>query len=174
MIYRFRIILDTEEDVFRDVEIGQEASLEEFHNSITQAFGFDGSEMASFYISDESWGQGEEISLFDMSDGNSKVRLMNETALEIVAHKGQTRLIYVYDYLSMWTFMVELADIATPEAGQEYPNLMFAHGELPDSAPDKNFESEIDLGNDFEDDFENDNHLNIDDYENLGFEENWN
>lgn len=174
MIYRFRIILDTEEDVFRDIEIEQRASLEEFHNAITQSFGFDGSEMASFYISDEDWGQGEEISLFDMSDGNSVVRLMNETNLESVASRQQTRLIYVYDYLSMWTFMVELADIATPEAGQEYPNLMFSHGELPDSAPDKNFESEIDLGNEFIDDFGNEDHLDIDDYENLGFEENWN
>jgi len=130
MIYRFRIILDTEEDVFRDIEIEQTATLEEFHNAITQSFGFDGSEMASFYISDEKWGQGEEISLFDMSDGNSEVRLMNENRLEAVTDKEQTRLIYVYDYFIMWTFMVELADIAMPEAGQEYPNLMFAHGDL--------------------------------------------
>ncbi|WP_010522919.1 IS1096 element passenger TnpR family protein [Aquimarina agarivorans] len=172
MIYRFRVILDTEEDVFRDLEIEQTATAEEFHNSITQAFGFDGTEMASFYISNEQWDQGDEISLFDMSDGNSPARLMNETRLEDIASEKQTRLIYIYDFLSMWTFMVELAEIATPEAGRTYPNLMFAHGELPDSAPDKNFESEKLDFNDLDDDF-NDN-LNIDDYDNLGFEEHWN
>lgn len=174
MIYRFRIILDTVEDVFRDIEIEQTATLEEFHNAITQSFGFDGSEMASFYISDDQWAQGEEISLFDMSDGDAEVRLMNENRLEAVTHKDQTRMIYVYDFLSMWTFMVELADIATPEAGQEYPNLMFAHGELPDSAPDKNFESEIDLGDEFDEDFGQEDHLDINDYDNLGFDEQWN
>lgn len=174
MIYRFRIILDTVEDVFRDIEIDQTASLEDFHNAITQSFGFDGSEMASFYISDDEWGQGEEISLFDMSDGNAEVRLMNENLIEKVTHKNQTRLIYVYDFLSMWTFMVELADIAEPEAAQEYPNLMFSHGELPDSAPDKAFESEIDLGDEFDDDFGQEDHLDINDYENLGFDEQWN
>jgi len=170
MIYRFRVILDTEEDVFRDLEIDQMSTLEEFHNCITQAFGFEGNEMASFYISNEQWDQGEEISLFDMSDGNSPVRLMNETRIEQVAHQKQTRMIYVYGFLSMWTFMVELAEIAVPEAGREYPNLMFAHGELPDSAPDKNFEAEnIDnLGGEFESD------MDIDDYDNLGFEEHWN
>lgn len=174
MIYRFRIILDTAEDVFRDIEIEQTATLEEFHNAITQSFGFDGSEMASFYISDEDWNQGEEISLFDMSDGNSEVRLMNESRLEAVTDKDQTKLIYVYDYLSMWTFLVELADIAVPEAGREYPNLMFAHGELPDSAPDKSFESEIDLGDEFNDDFDDQDFLDINDYDNLGFDEQWN
>ncbi len=170
MIYRFRIILDTQEDVFRDIEILQTATLEEFHNAITQSFGFDGSEMASFYISNETWGQGEEISLFEMSDKNSEVRLMNETSLESVTHKDQTRLIYVYDYLTLWTFMVELADIAPKESGQQYPNLMFSYGELPDSAPDKKFESELEFGDDFDD---KDN-FNIDDYDNLDFDENWN
>ena len=43
--------------------------MEDLHNVITQSFGFDGTEMASFYISDDEWNQGEEISLFDMSDG---------------------------------------------------------------------------------------------------------
>lgn len=169
MVYRFRVILDTEEDVFRDLEIDQMSTLEEFHNCITQAFGFEGNEMASFYISNEQWDQGEEISLFDMSDGNTPVKLMSETRLEQVAHEKQTRMIYVYDFLSMWTFMVELAEIAVPEAGREYPNLMFAHGELPDSAPEKNFESESLDGFGAESD-----DLDIDDYDNLGFQEHWN
>ena len=49
MIYRFRIIFDTEEDVFRDIEINESSSLEELHNSIIKSFGFLGNEMASFY-----------------------------------------------------------------------------------------------------------------------------
>jgi hypothetical protein len=77
MIYRFRVILDndTEEDVFRDLEIRETDNLEDLHNIITQSFGFDGTEMASFYISNEAWEQGEEISLFDLSDDGS-ARLM--------------------------------------------------------------------------------------------------
>ena len=53
MIYRFRIILDAQEDVFRDIEIEAKATLEDFHNAITQSFGFAGQEMASFYTSDK-------------------------------------------------------------------------------------------------------------------------
>ncbi|WP_299185630.1 hypothetical protein [uncultured Aquimarina sp.] len=169
MIYRFRIILDTEEDVFRDIEIEQDATLEQFHNVINQSFGFDGMEMASFYTSDEQWNQGEEISLFDMSDGNQPVRLMNETTLNDVVHEASPRLIYIYDFLSMWTFLVELAEIAEYENGREYPNVMFVHGQIPDNAPDKEFKAD-----DLDQNSDEEGFLDLDDYDELGFDEHWN
>ena len=57
MIYRFRVILDndTEDDIFRDIEIYKTNSLEEFHETIINSFGFINNEMASFYISDNEW-----------------------------------------------------------------------------------------------------------------------
>jgi hypothetical protein len=169
MIYRFRIILDTHEDVFRDIEIESNASLEDFHNAITQAFGFDGQEMASFYTSNDLWEEGDEISLFDVSD-EPGVRIMGDTYLEDVVDEEKTRLLYVYDFLSMWTFMIELADIAEAETGTIYPNLMFAHGEIPEEAPDKEFISEEIEEDDFDEEFD----LDPEDYDNLDFDENWN
>lgn len=170
MIYRFRVILDndTDEDVFRDLEIREDDTLEDLHNIITQSFGFDGTEMASFYRSDDQWNQGEEISLFDLSDDDS-ARLMNETAINDVTFEMQTKLIYVYDFLSMWTFYVELAEIVEEAEGSDYPNLMFVQGQVPDDAPDKVFKAEND------DDFnEFDDELDLDDYEDLDFDEHWN
>lgn len=166
MVYRFRVILDAEEDVFRDIEILQESTLEDLHNTIVQSFGFDGTEMASFYLSDEDWNQGEEISQFDMG---GEVRLMNETSLESILDEKNRKIIYVYDFLNMWTFLIELGEIAEIEEGRDYPNLMFVHGQLPDSAPDKEFVAEDDdTAGEFDDD------LDIDDYDNLSFDENWN
>ena len=69
MIYRFRIILDAQEDIFRDLEIEASASLEDFHYAIAQAFGFGGNEMASFYTTHDNWEQGEELPLLDMGEG---------------------------------------------------------------------------------------------------------
>ncbi|GAA4954998.1 hypothetical protein GCM10023314_30870 [Algibacter agarivorans] len=170
MIYRFRVILDndTEDDVFRDLEIRETDTLEDLHNIITQSFGFDGTEMASFYLSDDQWNQGEEISLFDISDG-SPARLMNETAINDVAHEMKPKLIYVYDFLSMWTFYVELAEIVDEAEGHDYPNLMFVQGQVPDTAPEKLFEADTD---DLFDEFEDS--IDVDDYDNLDFDENWN
>ena len=174
MIYRFRIILDTDEDVFRDIEIEASATLEDFHNTITQSFGFDGAEMASFYKANEFWEEGEEIALFDLGDEPGEIRIMNETLIEDVVSRDDTKLIYVYDFMSMWTFMVELADIAESEEGQSYPNLMYVHGQIPAEAPEKEFTSEPIDSDDHDDFYEEDYDLDPEDYEDLGFDENWN
>ncbi|MEM9362796.1 MAG: hypothetical protein AAGA43_09180 [Bacteroidota bacterium] len=166
MIYKIRIILDAEEDIFRDVEVEDTDTLEDFHNTVTQAFGFMGNEMASFYTCDEEWNQDEEIALFDMGENGSNVRLMSNTHLNDVLTEESPKLIYVYDFLSMWTFFVELADIVEKEDGRTYPNLLFSFGELPDAPPEKNFESKPNPLMDFDSD--------IDSYDDLDFDENWN
>ena len=70
MIYRIRVILDVRDDVFRDIEIQGSDTLEDLHEAIVRSFDLDGREMASFYLSDDEWNQGEEITLFDLSDGD--------------------------------------------------------------------------------------------------------
>ncbi len=171
MVYRFRVILDndTEDDIFRDLEIRETDTLEDLHNIITQSFGFDGLEMASFYLSNDQWDQSEEISMVDLSEGQESVRLMNETIINDVVHEMQTKLIYVYDFLSMWTFYVELAEIVDEAQGTDYPNLMFVQGQVPDAAPEKLFEADsLDEFDEFEDG------IDVDDYDSLDFDENWN
>ena len=172
MIYRFRVVLDndTEEDIFRDIEILETDSMEDLHNTITQSFGFDGMEMASFYVSDDEWNQGEEIAMMDISEAGNEVKMMSTTVIKDTVHEASTRLIYVYDFLNMWTFFVELAEIVDEAKGTDYPNLMFVQGQVPDEAPIKIFETEDDLDedNEFEDG------IDIDDYEDLDFDENWN
>lgn len=169
MVYRFRVILDTKEDVFRDIELLEESTLEDFHNTIVNAFGFDGNEMASFYLSDEDWNQGEEISQYDLSEGEESVRLMNETTLDSIVSESQTKLIYVYDFLNLWTFLIELAEIAEIEEGRDYPNLMFVHGQIPLEAPDKEFVAEK---NEFDDDLDTD--FDLDDYDEQSYDDIWN
>ncbi|MBC2839956.1 hypothetical protein [Robiginitalea sp. SC105] len=165
MIYKIRIILDAQEDIFRDLEIESDSSLEELHNAISQAFGFLGEEMASFYTCDENWNQEEEIPLFDMSDGSGEIRLMQETPMAEVLNEEEPKLLYVYDFLNMWTFFVELADIAEKEDGNSYPNLLFSFGELPESPPEKRFEAESE-GPVEDEPFGS--------YDDLDFDENWN
>ncbi|MGB0456272.1 MAG: IS1096 element passenger TnpR family protein [Flavobacteriaceae bacterium] len=168
MIYRFRAILDhdNKEDIFRDIEIRKTDTFEDLFNVITQSFGFDGSEMASFYVSDDQWQQGQEIALFDMGE-NEDIRLMNETIIEDIVDEDQTKLIFVYDFLNMWTFLVELGEIVEEGQGTDYPNLMFVCGQVPSEAPEKQFEAD----HSFEDDNEN---YRLDDYDELNFDEHWN
>jgi hypothetical protein len=174
MIYRFRVILDntTEDDVFRDLEIRESDTMEDLHNIIIQSFGFDGMEMASFYVSDEQWNQGEEIAMMDMSEAGAEVKMMSTTIISDVVHEAATRLIYLYDFMNMWTFYVELGEIVEEAPSTDYPNLMFVHGQIPDEAPEKTFEAE---DNDDDSDFDEfEDGLDVDDYSDLDFDENWN
>ena len=139
MIYRFRIILDAKEDILRDIEIEGSATLEDFHYAIAQSFGFGGREMASFYKTNEEWEQGEEIPLLDMDEG---IEPMGQASVDSIFNAENHHLIYVYDFLALWTFFVELMEIGEQEPSSLYPNLIFAQGEVPEEAPQKDFLSE--------------------------------
>ncbi|MBT4232373.1 MAG: hypothetical protein HOD78_05695, partial [Flavobacteriaceae bacterium] len=100
MIYRLRIILDTKQDVLRDIEIESDNTFEDLHFAIINAFGFKDNEMASFYLSDTEWKQGEEITL----ESFGEERVMKDNVLETIINLDQQNFIYVYDFLILWTF----------------------------------------------------------------------
>lgn len=143
MIYKVRIIADLKEDVARDIAIRSAANLEDLHNVITNAFGFGGTEMASFYKADNEWNQGEEIPLYDISEMTEDSKeTMKDYQIDDLFSQQEDKLIYVYDFFSMWTFLVELIEITNYNNEQDLPKILFSLGNLPDEAPEKQFEGE--------------------------------
>ncbi len=141
MIYKLRLILDTKEDVIREIAIKQNDSLEDMHNAIVNAFDFDGTEMASFFMTDDNWNQGAEIPLFDMSENGDAVTMQHFVISDVIDNE-KTKLIYVYDFLLMWSFFIELVDIIEDRNQYELPALLFTLGTIPAEAPEKEFVSE--------------------------------
>ena len=160
MVYKIRIILNTKEDVIRDIAIEQGANLEDLHNVISNSFGFTGDQMASFYRSDETWMQGEEHPLFDMSEGNERKVQMREVMLNEVLQQEKDKMLYVYDFFNMWSFYVELIETDFDHNNLILPYLLFSLGVVPVNAPEIQFESEDlsldDLEEDDFDEFEDD------------------
>jgi len=155
MVYKIRIILNTEEDVIRDIAIDSISNLEDLHNSITNAFGFTGDQMASFYRSDETWVQGEEHPLFDMGDNTDRKLQMSQVLLDAVLQKENDKMLYVYDFFNMWSFYVELIQTNFDHNNIELPNLLFSLGLVPNIAPELKFESEdLSVDDEEEDDFD--------------------
>ena len=148
-MYKIRVILDTKEDVIRTMLIDENQSLEELHYTIAKAFNFDGQEMASFYRTDDEWNQGDEIPQFNMSEdgyGDSMATcFVNETL-----PKTNSKLIYVYDFLAMWSFYVEVIEISNEKITES--KLILSVGEVPEKAPEMEFKSEK-ISNDFDDEF---------------------
>jgi hypothetical protein len=104
---------------------------------------------------------------------------MSDYLLKDILDEDQTKIIYVYDFISMWTFLVELAAVEEVAAGNVYPETIFSHGEMPAEAMEKHFEADMDEDhyNEFEDDIDEDDldaYGTDDSFEDYGFEENWN
>ncbi|PKP45039.1 MAG: hypothetical protein CVT95_09720, partial [Bacteroidetes bacterium HGW-Bacteroidetes-12] len=115
--YKFRVLIEGEKNVFRDIEINSHQNFEEFHYCILASFGFDNSQMASFYLSDFDWNKGQEISLFDMgiSEGDEEKLIMNQTTIKEGINCVGCHLLYTYDFLNMWNFFIELLEISVKE-----------------------------------------------------------
>jgi hypothetical protein len=142
MVYKIRVILNSEEDVIRDIVIDSASNLEDLHNTITNAFGFTGDQMASFYRSDETWVQGEEHPLFDMGEGADRKVQMSAVLLDEILQKDNDKMLYVYDFFNMWSFYVELIQTNFDQRNTELPGLLFSLGVVPTVAPEIQFESE--------------------------------
>ncbi len=139
-MYKIRVILDSKEDVIRTILVNNQITLEDLHFSIAKAFGFGGQEMASFYRTDSEWNQGEEIPLFNMDEAGVGVSMSTCILNETLVSENK-KLIYVYDFLNMWTFYVELLEIS--EAKEEgLPKMILTVGEIPLEAPEKEFKAD--------------------------------
>jgi len=140
-LIRFRVIIDIEEDVFRDILIGRNAPLEDLHRGILAAFDFGEGEMASFFQSDEDWNRGREVPLMDMGidDDGNPYPSMRTVPVEEMAATMNDRMVYVYDFLRMWCFYVEVMAVETGET-PEYPLLAHEFGSAPDQ-----YSKEVDL-----------------------------
>lgn len=146
MIYKIRVILDTKEDVFRDIEVRDKQTLFSLYKGIVSAFSLQGEELASFYESNKDWDQGREIPLEDMGDTGNDETMADFQISEILPKIGD-RMIFVYDYMEMWTFYVEVIAIEDKKAVFNYPLTTYRFGSMPLKAP-KRSQDVIDLEED--------------------------
>lgn len=161
--YKFRVILDCEKDIFRDILISSDANLEALHDVIKTSFDLEGDEMASFYMSNDEWYQGSEISLMDISE-EGDAETMNKIKLKDALKEKGAKMIYLYDFMEMWTFFCELID--TEEKELKEAELSYSFGERPEKAPQQDLDISLDLGD--LDDYEEDSGFeNIDDLDNI-------
>ena len=126
MRLKFRIILNVEEDVLRDIIVDASTSLLEFSKIISDQFGFDSTEISTFHISNENWEQLEEIKIYKIDDQDE---IMDKAPISNYFVLNGDKMIFVYDFLNYWTFFVELHEISNfdviPHAGTQ-------HGGVPE------------------------------------------
>lgn len=131
-ILKLRVVLDTESDVFRDIEIAADAPLLHLHAATLDAFGWEGMELASFYESNNDWDKGEEIPLMAMPEleGQTARDMESVTVIDLLPTLA-SKAVYVYDFLRMWCFYVEPLEWVEAVPGEGYPRLVMEFGVAP-------------------------------------------
>jgi hypothetical protein len=159
--FTFRVVVDTEEDIFRDIEIGESQSFEDLHDAIVKAFGFRGDQMASFYMSNELWEKGKEIALMDMGslEGESGTQSMRASLLKDEVVEKNQKILYVYDFFKMWIFYIDLIAINGSALSASLPAVVLTFGDSPnedDKEIEDIFEGIDDFNSEFEDSYDGD------------------
>jgi hypothetical protein len=128
--------MDEREDFERVIAIPSNKTFEDLHKAILQSVNFDDSQLASFYLTDDNWQEKMEITLIDMSSGEVEedvfIPVMSETKLSDFVHSTGQKLTYVYDFVLMWSFRVELVGIEEKyDRNTHYPTVVSSLGEAP-------------------------------------------
>jgi hypothetical protein len=132
MKYSITIYLESKEDIIRKVEIDSQNSLLELHKLIVDSFKLHKNELASFYSTNHDLELLEEIPLIAFEENNNSSNMENTTIENILDIKSN-RLIYIYDYMLMWRFLVELTD----NKGEIQKSVCIKSvGEIPKEAPE--------------------------------------
>lgn len=139
-VYRFRVIIEDNDDVYRDIDIKAAQTFEEFHNTIQEAFKFDNKHAASFFVSDDYWRKHLEITLRkqDLALTDEEIRLkvepkklMSEAKIAKYIETPHQRFVYVFDENVQWTFLLEMMKITAEEAKAKYPLISKSIGTAP-------------------------------------------
>src|SRR5258706_5981738 len=121
-ILRFRIYLEEDESVYRDISIRHTQSFLDMHEAILRAYEFDNKHKATFYRSNDHWQRGREISLekYDKTY-QAPPLLMAETLIGSEIKNPNQKFVYQYDFNKNWTFWVELINVSK----EENPKLIY-------------------------------------------------
>ena len=125
--YRFKVTFEDQEDVYREIEIRSTQTFEDLHNAIQSAIGFDNSKEASFFISDDYWRKGEEISL----KSQSGIRSMAKSKIAGFIEDPHQKILYYFDPEAEWGFYIELLKIIQEDEKVNYPKCSRTVGIAP-------------------------------------------
>ena len=116
-ILKFRVFLEEDDTVYRDIAIKHTQSFYDLHAAILKGYEFDSIHEATFYRSNDNWQRGRAISLEKYDGVEYKVDPLDmiETIIGTEIKDTEQKFIYVYDFKKNWTFHIQLINVSKEE-----------------------------------------------------------
>lgn len=132
-LYRFRVTFEDYDDVSRDIDVKANQTFEDLHKAIHQSTGYNPEFPSSFYISNDQWMKGEEITYMpNQKRIDRKIPLMDRIKLSSFIDDPHQKFYYTFNFDKPFDFHVELMKIILEDTpGTTYPAVVRSVGEAP-------------------------------------------
>ena len=132
-LYRFRITFEDYDDVIREIDVKSNQTFMDLHRAIHQSTGYSPDYPSSFYISNDQWTKGEEITFMPNQRRIDRgVSLMEKVRLSSFIDDPHQKFYYTFNFDRPFDFHVELMKIILDDApGVTYPAIIKSTGEAP-------------------------------------------
>jgi len=132
-LYRFRVTFEDYDDVMREIDVKSNQTFEDLHRAIHQSTGYNCEYPSSFYISNDQWIKGEEITFMPNQRRIDRgIVLMDKVKLSNRIDDPHQKFYYTFNFDRPFDFHVELLKIILDEnPGTQYPSIVKSAGEAP-------------------------------------------
>lgn len=132
-LYRFRVTFEDYDDVSRDIDIKSNQTFEDLHKAIHQSTGYKSEYPSSFYVSNDQWMKGDEITYMpNQKRIDRNIPLMEKAKLSNYIDDPHQKFYYTFNFDRPFDFHVELMKIILDEdPAVTYPNVVRSVGEAP-------------------------------------------
>lgn len=132
-LYRFRVTFEDYDDVTREIDIKSTQTFEDLHRAIHKSTGYNPEYPSSFYISNDQWIKGEEVTFLPNQRRIDRgVPLMEKVKLSSRIDDPHQKFYYTFNFDRPFDFHVELMKIILEESpNTTYPNIVKSVGDAP-------------------------------------------
>lgn len=128
-IYRFKISFREDPEVYRIIDIEGSQTFRDFHKIILKSIDFKDGELASFILNSESPDERVEISLSDLQNQDEGGLLMDMVRIMDIISDSNNEILYIYDFLNLWTFQVKYLKSLNKKSNSKYPAVIEVVGQ---------------------------------------------
>lgn len=137
MVYKFTLLSDEVDNFVRVISIDSEATFLDLHNAILDAVRYEKNLMTTFFICEDNWEKGQEVTLLEMESSSEYDNLvMEDTKLEDLLPDEKQKLLFIFDMMSERAFFMELTEIV-PGIRMSKAECISSKGEAPQQSMDE-------------------------------------
>jgi hypothetical protein len=120
-LYRFRVTIEDNDDVARDIDIRATHSIHQLQTAILDAMGFDRIHSSLWHKSDDLWRKGKQLGGTEQIKVDSTDHPLAKILLNQLINDPHQKFLFIYDLVNEWVFLVELMKIIPEDPKSSYP-----------------------------------------------------